>query len=807
MGLNSSTFKLPYRRNNFFTGREQTLRTLHKTLMKASAAALTQAQAISGLGGIGKTQTALEYAYRYRKTYRFVLWARAESHLALRTDFVELASILDLPEKTARNPDEAVQAVVRWLETNSDWLLIFDNADDPELVKNFLPFAPKGHILLTSRAQVFHSLGIKSSIEMNEMTPQDAVEFLFKRTGRNDNNPAVKNAVKQLVRELGYLPLALEQAGAFIAENSVRFQDYLISYRKQRLKLLEQSKPIAGSYNDSVFTTWAMNFRQVRRTSKAAADLLRASAFLSPDSIPLELITRGYSKLGPVLSIKLANVDDVPVVLDKTLRPLTRYSLIRRDINSHTYSIHRLVQEVLKHEMGDSTRRRWALIAIRTLNQAFPSTLFKDWPLCDRLLIQAKAGARLVSEWGFRFKEAAQLLNRAGFYCYERAQYDEAEPLLRLALIIREKVAGPNHIDVAFSLNDLAEVYRTQGRYAEAKSLYERALLIRENARKPDPPRIARSLVNLAHIYVAQGNYGAAEPLYRRALKLREEALGPMHPDVAASLNSLGFLYYAQGKYAESQPLHERALNIRENAPEPDPPRLARTMNNLALLYGAQGKYSEAERLHKRALTSREKALGPMHPDVAASLNNLALLYYTQGKYAEAGRLQKRALAIREKVLGPNHHDTATSLNNLALLYTAQGKYKEAKSLHERSLQTRQKALGSNHPYLAYSINNLGILHQKLGEYDKAARLHKRALKLREKALGSGHPEVAFSLNNLALAYDAQGKYAEAQPLYERALAIRNSVLGPNHPDTATSRKHYRDLLRKSGAAKKRDKA
>ncbi len=643
----TSVANLPYERNPFFTGREEILKDLHDTLCKTSATALSQA--ISGLGGIGKTQTAIEYAYRFRDDYKAVFWVRADSRLSLSTSFVEIARLLDLPEKDAQNSDDIVKAVNRWLENNDGWLLIFDNADELELLKDFRPHNPKGHILLTSRAHVFDRVGIAKPIKMETMMPDEALKFLFTRTGREDDDPAQREAAAQIAEALGYLPLALEQAGAYIMANTARFQDYLTSYGKRRLKLLQESRPVASEYPESVLTTWAMNFSEVEKLSEASSDLLHLSAFLSPDSIPLELITMGKTELGEAVSTVLADVDDDPLLLNQVLEPLTRYSLIRLDSDSQTYNIHRLVQEVLKDGMDTDTQRLWAEHTVRALNQAFPYVEFKDWPLCERLLPHAKAASKLIEEWDITLEEAMQLLNQAAFYSKQRGQYAEAEPLYKRSLIIKEKTLEPDHPSIATSLNNLAVLYYVQGRYSEAEPLYKRSLTIREKTFEPDHPNIATSLNNLAALYRAQSKYTEAEPLYKRSLIIHEKTFEPDHPNIATSLNNLALLYYNQGKYIEAEPLLQRALSISERALGPDHPDVAQSLNNLAGLYRIQSRYIEAEPLFKNSLTILEKAVGPDHPDVATVLENYADLLRKTQRDVEAAEMKARAEAIRAK--------------------------------------------------------------------------------------------------------------------------------------------------------------
>ncbi|UCE07514.1 MAG: CHAT domain-containing protein, partial [bacterium] len=349
----SPIWSVPFDRNPYFTGREEILTELREKMIVNKAMALSQPHALCGFGGIGKTQTAVEYCYRFRNEYQVVLWVTADSKDVLFSDFISLASVLNLPQKEADDQQLIFDIVKQWLNNNSDWLLIFDNADNPDLLKPYLPHNPNGHILLTSRAQMFESLGMVKPISVNKMTLDEANEFLIKRTGKKHTADKELKSMKQLAAELDYLPLALEQAGAYITRKQCLFENYLSSYKNRGLRLLERYDIDPDIYPQSVATTWLMNFEQVERTSKAAADLFRVSAFLYPDSIPFEFITSGTNELGPHLSKALSDYEADPLLIDEIMEPLTQYSLIHRDIQSQTYDIHRLVQAVYRETMDN----------------------------------------------------------------------------------------------------------------------------------------------------------------------------------------------------------------------------------------------------------------------------------------------------------------------------------------------------------------------------------------------------------------------------------------------------------------------
>ncbi|HEY2911783.1 MAG TPA: FxSxx-COOH system tetratricopeptide repeat protein [Candidatus Angelobacter sp.] len=673
--LTAKVFYMRHERNPVFTGREEVLEMLRTQLIRSGR------QAIYGLGGIGKTQIAVEYAYRYRHDYTAILWVLADSEQSIAGDFVNIAKALSLPEKDNAKQAAIVDGVRRWLDQNENWLLIFDQADNPEDLRKFLPQQRRGHILVTSRKQAFQPVGITRAIALDALSPEAAIEFLLKRTGREPTKGS--RVARELAKELGYFPLALEQAGAFIVENQTGFEDYLKSFRRSRLSLLQQQGPVLGDYKNTLDTTWAINFAEVEKFP-VSADLLRLSAFLAPEMIPLELLEKGKAEAGEPFASKLEAVAEDPVLLDELLKPLADYSLIRRNSSARSYSIHPLVQQVVRDNMGTDTQRSWAERTVRMVSRVFPRPEFENWQECERLLPHALQCSKHAMNYNLESWAVANVLRNAGSYLHQRARYAEAVPLLQRALAILERVEGQENAGTADCLNSLAWLYDDQGKYAQAEPLSRRALAIKERVLGPGHPDTATSLDSLAKIYRDQRRYAEAEPLAQRALAIREKVLGPEHPDTATSLNNLAALYRAENDYSKANLLYQRALEIREKVLGPEHPATATNLNNLAILYNYQGKYAEAEPLFRRALAIYESAVGMEHPSTADSLSNLAMLYHNQQRNADAEPLYRRALAIYEKVLGTEHPATAKSMTNLAEIYRAQGKRAEADALEQR---------------------------------------------------------------------------------------------------------------------------
>jgi tetratricopeptide (TPR) repeat protein len=518
---------IPYERNPLFTGREDILKRLRTALKEGKTTALTQPQAISGLGGIGKTQTAVEYAYRYQDDYRAILWVKAESSDSLMSDFVSIATLLDLPEKQEQEQRLIVEAVKRWFQDNTGWLLIFDNADELAMVQGFLSSGGKGHILLTTRA---HATGrIAQRIEIEKMEPEEGTLFLLRRATLLDRDatldvasPTDRQEAMDIVQALDGLPLALDQAGAFIEETRCYLTDYLLLFQTRQIDLLQRRGRLATEHPDSVAATFSLSFEKVQQPNPAATDLLSLCAFLDPDGIQEEIITEGASELGPVLKSVAAD----PLKLNEAIGTLLAYSLVCRTFN-HTLIIHRLVQVVHKHGMNKNTQRRWAERAVRAVNCVFPEVEYENFLCCQRYIPHVMTCVTLIEDWHIVLPEAAQLLNDAGYYLRASAQYKQAEPLYQRALTIYEHALSLNHRDTATSRNNLAELYFVQGKHEQAESLFQQALKIREHVLGSDHPNTAPSLNGLALLFTNQGKDEQAEPLLQRARAIKERRQKP----------------------------------------------------------------------------------------------------------------------------------------------------------------------------------------------------------------------------------------------------------------------------------------
>jgi serine/threonine protein kinase/tetratricopeptide (TPR) repeat protein len=763
------TWNIPYRRNPFFTGREDVLRRLYTELHEGKYRKNDQPYissnrytvlplAISGLGGMGKTQTVIEYVYRHCSDYQVILWARAETYETLFSDIVTMASILGLPGQDGQElplvvPEreavaaserrwqdgqelpQIVAAVKQWLEEQTGWLLVLDNVEDMAIVHDFIPVTAQGHILLTTRMQVTGTLA--HCIELEKMQPDEGALFLLRRARIIGQDASLADALnadyveaRDISQILDGLPLALDQAGAYIEETTCNLFDYLRRYHSQRALLLERRGTTHSEHPDPVATTWLLSFGKVEQSNPAACALLKLCAFLHPNGILEEIITNGASEPGSPLQPFAAD----PYQLDIAIATLRKFSLLRRNPETRTLNIHRLVQSVLKDTMDEQTQRSWAEYAVRAVSRTFPDAeQVAQWQLCQHCMPNVHLCLMLIERWQMVFPEAAHLLDQAGLYLLEHAQYAHAQIFLKKALAIRKHTGGSRHPDVAESLNNLAGVYLYQGMYTLAESLLKQALEIRQQLHGSVHLEVAIALNNLALLYNQQGRYALAEPLYKKALAVWEQICGLDHPDVARTLNNLALLYQVQHKYEQAEPLYRRGLTIWEHLRGPEHPDVATCLNNLALLYLRQGNYSQAEPLFQRVLAIREKTLGPCHPAVAHSLSYLAELYQHQGQYSHAELLYQQALDIRKHALGPEHPDVAQSFYDLARHYTVQGNYMQAEPLFQQALAIREQALGPHHPEVAAIVENYASLLATMQRKDEARKLAARAKTIRAK--------------------------------------------------------------------------
>jgi tetratricopeptide (TPR) repeat protein len=805
--------------------------------------------ALIGQGGVGKTRLAIEHAWRQIGRCNAVLLVSAGSIEAINSNLASLCkpAALDLREQQLPEEDDQRQAVLHWLQIHPGWLLIFDNVDNPqaaEEVERLLPQLSGGQVVITTRVRNWSAA--VDHMEVDVLAPADATAFLLERTADRRRMAPDDSVTAQAiaVEDLGGLALGLEQAGAYINQRRLSLAAYRNQWKCNRQAVLAWVDPRLMQYDRNLLTTWFTSYQQV---SESARTLLRRLAWFSLEPFPESL-----------LEVEVPGDPKAAAGAWEAISELEAYSLVNRSSEAPTFTLHRVVQEVvhLWQEQQESpepneleTALRWIHETVKTYrawnwlySETTDSLSEKDLIKADLLLPHIKkvaehADRRGISEptdslcniAGSRYRqkhvfvEAEPLLRRHLALCdaqddpvqaframsrlnlaellVETNRLDEAEPLLRQALVISEAELGTNHLLVATTLLQLGSLLHTTNQLEEAETMLRRALSIVETSMGPDHVLVATFLNSLASLVRTKDQLQEAELLLRRALAIIEATSGKESPGVGNILNSLAVLLMDSGRFEEAEAMMRKSLAIAQasgDSDQPDP-SLASRLNNLGLLLSETKRVSEAEPLMRQALGIDETVYGTEHPRVATDLNSLATLLIAKGRRTDAKPLLARTLAIIEASYGSTHPSVAIALNNFSYLLLDEFCLQEAEPLLRRALKITEDAYGTNHPQVATGLIALTNLLYKKNLFQEAEPLMRRALEIFESSHGPKHPEVAVALGNLALLLQETNRQAEAEPLMQRALAIDEASYGPNHPAVARDLGNLGGLLQSTG--------
>ncbi|RMZ81359.1 hypothetical protein DV738_g2165, partial [Chaetothyriales sp. CBS 135597] len=728
-----------------FVAREGELAEMHRLLHGHKS---RSAVVLHGLGGIGKTQLAIEYARRHKEKYTAVFWLNANDEDSLKSSFRDIAqhileeqkgkpstsvlASIDLDE----NLDQVVEAVKAWLNLgrNTRWLMIYDNYDNPRTpgnldrsavdIRKFLPRADHGSIIITTRsAQVNQGRRIHVQKLPNI---HEGLEILS-NTSQREN---IEN-----VKELDGLPLALSAAGAYLEHVTASFSDYLRLYKASWSKL-QLTSPQLSSYEDrSLYTTWQITFDRIKQKNAASAKLLELWAYFDRQDIWFELLRHGNSAddewTRKLTEDELNFNEAVGLLCSFGMVDIDRS--LQQQLRSGGYSVHSCVHSWTVFVLNKEWDEGLARLALTCVASEVPCTHDKNWWLVQRRLLQhARRQDFLILDGKVDIKGLDWAFHKLGDLYADQGKLAEAENMYIRALQGKEEALGPDHTSTLDTVNNLGSLYTSQGKLAEAEKMYIRALQGKEKALGPDHTSTLDTVNNLGNLYSDQGKLAESEKMYIRALQGKEKALGSDHISTLDTVNNLGLLYSDQGKLAESEKMYIRALQGKEKALGPDHTSTLETVNNLGLLYSGQDKLAEAEKMYIRALQGTEDALGPDHISILDIVNNLGNLYSDQDKLAESEKMYIRALQGYEKALGPNHTSTLDLVNNLGLFYADQGKLAEAEKMYIRALQGYEHALGpelvSSYIPALNTMFNFGDLFSQTDRKDMAKTMFTRAL-------------------------------------------------------------------------------
>ncbi|KAL4935809.1 hypothetical protein BDV06DRAFT_233938 [Aspergillus oleicola] len=666
---------VPFRRNPGFVGREGEIAEVEELFKNVNGPFKV---ALCGLGGVGKTQIALELVYRVRERDPTcsVFWIPCTSNANVEQAFMGIAQTIGLQGVKPPDAKERVKAYLRHV-SGQKWLLIFDNADDMDMwvggsagateLADFLAPSEQGRILLTTRNRKL-AVRLASPFVVDILEPDtDTAVKLLEEVLQKKELLQDRDETTALLEKLSFLPLAIAQAAAYINLNKIKLSDYNALLKEQEsdvIKLLSEDFGDDGRYQDvqnPVATTWLISFQQIQQLDPLAADYLSFMACISPRDIPHSLLPDAPSRKRKINSIGL----------------LKAFSFASEQIEDHVLSAHQLVH---------LSTRNW-LRRQHHFDQQIHRTA--DWFSRVRNLWRSYLphALSLIAEKEFQReqKKYIRLMQNIAICLLTNGKYNEAANILEN--IVRKRVLGLEHPETLTSMGNLAFTYEEQGRVQEAQELERQVLAIRRRVLGPEHPETLTSMGNLAYRYGEHGRRQEAQELERQVLEISKQVLGPEHPDTLFSMANLAVTHSKQGQWKEAEELGVYVLEVRKRVLGLVHHETLLSMANLASIYQSQVQWRKAEELQLQLVKARKEVLGPEHPSTLTSIANLASTYWNLRQLDETEKLQVQVMQGSIQVM-----------HNLAFTWHSQQKTHEAIDLMEKCVKLRNKVLGFFHP-------------------------------------------------------------------------------------------------------------
>jgi hypothetical protein len=703
---------------------------------------------LRGIGGQGKSQVAMEYCHQKKDgLFPNIFWIDASSENSVTSAFVSISGLIGTAADQLLDNNARIAFVSRKF---TSWptriLLVFDNYDNPQGFPNIRDFFPPNKlssILVTGRHADIGTLVLGQDanlIELSGLEDLAAVDLLEHHSQVKETNSKFG---EEIVKRLGYHPLAITQAGTYIRKGGIPLSEFMDIYKEEKEEILKNTpqlsqyrRKLEDTENETslnVFTTWQLSFQQLlSQTSEdsVAVKLLRLLAFFDNKDISEWIFIEFYRN--PVASKTSELLEWVNRFTDSQQRWNNRLfkrnlvllhdfcllQSVAQDSDEYSHaSLHPLVKDWIHLQMGKPACQQYALMVAEILGDILPV-----------------------------------------FYESQHFQLPlHTKQYLALHIIAQEDNGEYLGMNCAELQQDLKIEHTTNQQW-------------------------------FSTLFSDLGLHNKAERLRVQVMETRKMVQGAEHPDTLAIMNNLTSTYGSQGRWEEGEPLQLQVLEITKRVRGAEHPDTLTSMSNLASMYWGQGRWEEAEPLQLQVLETRKRVLGAEHPDTLIIMSNLALTYRDQGRWEEVEPLQVQVLETRKRVLGAEHPDTLTSMSNLASTYWDQGRWEEAEPLQVQVLETRKRVLGAEHPDTLTSMSNLALTYWDQGRWEEAESLEVLVLETRKRVLGAEHPDTLTSMSNLAFTWEQHDRHLEALKLMEECVQLQTRILGNNHPDTLSSR-------------------
>jgi hypothetical protein len=775
-------------RNADFTGRGATLEKLRDNLAGGGVAVVV-AQALYGLGGVGKTQLALEYAHRFMADYDLVWWVPSERSEEISLALAELARKLGL--QVGDNVAEAADAALEELRQDAKphWLLIFDNADDPKQLEPYLP-SGSGHVLITSRNQAWGHAA--EPLEVDVFTNDESVAHLLRHVPELDPAEA-----SQVAEALGHLPLAVEQASAWLEQTGMPARAYIEQLVTESTRILGLNQP--PGYPMPVVATWNLSFEQLKERSPAAVRLLQILAFCSPGPISMTLL---YSD---EMNESLLPYDEAlseKLMLGRVIRDISRFALIKVDQGTNSLQIHRLVQAVIRSQMTEEEQNEVRHEVHKILVGARPRQGETDdptnWSTYD--IIWPHLGPSRAEECDD--PRTRQLLIDWVRYQWKHGEFDSALNLAHRLQGLWTHELGPDHQQTLHLQTQTANVLRSQGRFDEARDMDTYVLERQRAVLGADHPYSLMTAGGLAADLRALGYFKEALASDQETYDSFKEQFGPDTERALAAAHNLASSLRLVGDYFAARSLDQETLDRQRRALSPDHPYTLGSAAALALDMRAAGAFRESVDLLRDTWARYQAVLGEDMLETLITAASLAVSLRKAGEQAEAMALAQDTYDRFERRYGQDSPGAQACALNLACDYAAVDDMPRALGMVTDVKAALAATLGDDHPNTMVAANNLACYLRAIGQLPEALRLTQETLQRMRERLGDRHPLTLSAAVNLANCQGDAGELAEAEALVRDTISQLSEVLTQDHPDTLVCRANLADTLRDAGRDK-----